>query len=183
MKKLIVAAAVIGLAVASPAASFDWKTNRTGGAVNAFEGGSIVASTVYLFAADQASTILSAWAAGKDWSSGALDSSTITTAGKIAAKSTTFDYGGAGTAATIDAIFAFTERVGDKDYFYISTTASATSPATGSDTITFTEGGVSTAIKDSASYSGAGWYAVPEPTSGLLMLVGIAGLALRRKRA
>jgi hypothetical protein len=27
------------------------------------------------------------------------------------------------------------------------------------------------------------WQAVPEPTSGLLMLVGLAGLALRRKRA
>ena len=35
-------------------------------------------------------------------------------------------------------------------------------------------------------YAGAGWYgaaAVPEPTSGLLMLLGMAGLALRRKRA
>ena len=29
----------------------------------------------------------------------------------------------------------------------------------------------------------SGWAAVPEPTSGLLMLVGLAGLALRRKRA
>ena len=35
----------------------------------------------------------------------------------------------------------------------------------------------------SAGYAGAGWYAVPEPTSGLLMLVGLAGLALRRRRA
>lgn len=31
--------------------------------------------------------------------------------------------------------------------------------------------------------SAATWQAVPEPTSGLLMLVGLAGLALRRKRA
>ena len=35
----------------------------------------------------------------------------------------------------------------------------------------------------SAGYTGAGWYtAVPEPTSGLLMLLGMAGLALRRGR-
>ena len=36
------------------------------------------------------------------------------------------------------------------------------------------------------SAAGTGWYAaasVPEPTSGLLMLLGMAGLALRRRRA
>jgi len=37
---------------------------------------------------------------------------------------------------------------------------------------------------DAGSMSTAtGWTAVPEPTSGLLMLVGLAGLALRRRRA
>ena len=32
-------------------------------------------------------------------------------------------------------------------------------------------------------YGAAAWQAVPEPTSGLLLLLGVAGLALRRKRA
>ena len=51
------------------------------------------------------------------------------------------------------------------------------------------EGTSTTSIKwgdqeDRSSAAGA-WHAasVPEPTSGLLMLVGLAGLALRRKRA
>lgn len=34
-----------------------------------------------------------------------------------------------------------------------------------------------------AAYSGAGWYSVPEPTSGMLLLVGCALMALKRKRA
>ena len=34
------------------------------------------------------------------------------------------------------------------------------------------------------TYAGAGWYqSVPEPTSGLMLLLGVAGLALKRKRA
>ena len=34
-----------------------------------------------------------------------------------------------------------------------------------------------------AAASAATWTAVPEPTSGLLLVLGVAGLALRRKRA
>lgn len=55
--------------------------------------------------------------------------------------------------------------------------------------IAFTDGSAvsKTLPKDaSAGFSGAGWYAagaVPEPTSGLLLLIGVAGLALRRKQA
>ena len=54
---------------------------------------------------------------------------------------------------------------------------------TGKDTFTWaagTYGGL--AGTDTAGSKGA-WSVVPEPTSGLLMLLGMAGLALRRKRA
>ena len=39
--------------------------------------------------------------------------------------------------------------------------------------------------KDAKGFVNAGWYtaSVPEPTSGLLLLLGVAGMALRRRRA
>lgn len=35
----------------------------------------------------------------------------------------------------------------------------------------------------SATQNASNWQSVPEPTSGLLVLLGMAGLALKRKRA
>jgi hypothetical protein len=62
---------------------------------------------------------------------------------------------------------------------------SDTIPAVGTATIEFADDGVNK-FADSTGFTSGGWYtaaAVPEPTSGLLMLVGLAGLALRRRRA
>ena len=71
--------------------------------------------------------------------------------------------------------------------FNVGLTPSAEGPATGSATLQFKSLNTASkaeAVEFNGTVSGAGWYtAVPEPTSGLLMLVGLAGLALRRRRA
>ena len=55
---------------------------------------------------------------------------------------------------------------------------SAAKEATGADV-----GATSIAFanQSSATQASGNWAAVPEPTSGLLMLLGVAGLALRRR--
>ena len=87
---------------------------------------------------------------------------------------------------TADGTAYFVVFNGDKMYVSYTTDVlydSVTGEATASFTTALTS--ISKATLDaSAGYSTAGsWYAVPEPTSGLLMLVGLAGLALRRRRA
>jgi hypothetical protein len=62
--------------------------------------------------------------------------------------------------------------------FYVTNVKNFTT-ASGSD------GSSSLAIgsQGTASAVASNWHAIPEPTSGLLMLLGMAGLALKRKRA
>ena len=78
------------------------------------------------------------------------------------------------------------------DRVYVSSNAKATYSESGGDKVysfAFTLADANASWEDTMSakdYAGAGWYnaaAIPEPTSGLLLLLGVAGLALRRRRA
>ena len=74
----------------------------------------------------------------------------------------------------------------DQDNMYVSYPGQVATPVGGGADVFVIDGFTtsSTAAMSASSFNGAGWYtAVPEPTSGLLMLLGVAGLALKRKRA
>ena len=186
MKKIMIALGVVALAAMTQAASVKWnsgtvkaanKADGTAGTANA------TSYTAYLYTFDT----LAAYNAAV-----ATDVATLysTYVGKVAATATASAkpngqanitqsglpdgsstdpvtvygmvlYVDTATAATYDGVDAFVKVGFATDSFQ--------------DTTGLTFGGMGT--------QQANWTAVPEPTSGLMLLLGMAGLALKRKRA
>lgn len=180
MKKLMVVLAVVAMAMASQAAAFQWKTGATSKIYNAGTTDLLASATAYLFVDGTQETVFAALANSKI-AEGSVSSATVS-AGAIA--QTGFE-AASNVGDTYTTYLVILMGNGD---FFISDTASTVTAADGkiATTMQFKEKDISqAAAKDaSAGYSAPGWYtAVPEPTSGLLMLIGMAGLALRRRRA
>ncbi len=182
MKKLIIALSAVALVSATNAAAFSWKTSMTGkvyqpGTTDLVSG----SYTAYLFdvSSVKQETLLTAFGAGTlDFSSyGSLSSATLKNGG---IGSTDFS-NETGIGGTLTGFFA--ALIDGK--LFISGTVSATGIEGKSSTLQFNAKTASQAAEMLAAngYQGAGWYAIPEPTSGLMILLGMAGLALRRKGA
>jgi len=80
----------------------------------------------------------------------------------------------------------FDSNLGDGGALYFSEQITKTLSGTGYVTYSFdSESSLSAVSANMTGFSASsgGWVAVPEPTSGLLMLLGMAGLALRRRHA
>ena len=188
MKKLLIVLGAVALAAVSQAASFDWKTT-TGQAVyqagTSTKAGSL---TAYLFNADvvsRAALVAAFVDNGKglsDFSS--LSSKATSAAGAIA--TTSFEATKPSAETTmLTAYFAIISG----DNIFVSAEVSGLYQATSTTTLQFAPSTASKAAVTewttgtSSVATAGGWYtAVPEPTSGLLMLLGMAGLALRRRR-
>ena len=179
MKKIMITLVAVALAVSAQAASFSWKTTNTGKLYEAGTTTLLDAGTVYLFnsAAITQQAVLDAVLAGTSLDTlGALSSSTVS-AGAI--NSATFEWGVAGD--TLNAYVAIVD--GDNVFISDLKTAAGQQASTVSINFNLKSASQGTAM-ESSTFTSGGWYtAVPEPTSGLLMLVGLAGLALRRRRA
>ena len=159
MKRLLILVAVIAAGVAANAASFKWTAaNIYGPDITTKWSG-----TVNLYAVVSGVDTL-------------VDTATASSAGTVANKAFSSDVLVGGNSYD----FFFTVEDGSKTFK--STYVAAAAQATSTSNINF--GNQATATQNASNWaSSGGGEPVPEPTSGLLVLIGAAGLALKRKRA
>ena len=179
MKKVIVFAAGLLLAAVTHGASVGWSLAGAGN----YAGDKYMFFVVGQNGADLA-TISALLDAGESLDGYAFGSGTVTANGLANVAATASGKSlDAGTYESFYVIFdSASPTSGESKYTIISGGANQTKTATATTSaLTFVAGNQSSYLNDAANWRSYG--SIPEPTSGLLMLVGLAGLALRRRRA
>ena len=177
MKKLIIAACAAMLGIAANAAQVEWgMTGVTDSPdVNKAAGWAVYvmdASTYDTFTGKTGAEVAAYVAANK-----VAQGTTASGRTGVSATVTGGSYAGGDTVNSYMVLFNNADAASATYYAY-TPTASTTISAGGAD------GTIAYGTFTAATTSTGGWHqAIPEPTSGLLMLVGLGALALRRRRA
>ena len=174
MKKLVTLFAVVVLATVTHAAAVGWTIMGA----SAYASGSYDVFVIGINGVTSASQIATLVAAGTSVDSYAFyTGGTVTTAGAATVGATvsgkSISYSGSGTDSY--QAFAVIWKSDGKEASYTSVASISMNNDSTSKTFAFGN--------QSSNLSANNFSVAPEPTSGVLMLLGLAGLALKRKRA
>ena len=195
MKKMLICAAVVCAAVASQAASIKWSSGSIvlpgeGGALSSDRLTSSSGYTLKMYAWESLTASTLAYDAGdmfkwyQEGATGTAFAGTTTINGTVNMGSSATTASASGTivpdanpTTVYGAVLFVLEdaTTGDAKWYMENSGSKASAAAV--QTLN------SLALKQGGTGSATAWTAAPEPTSGLLMLLGMAGLALRRRRA
>ena len=178
MKKLIIAAFAAMLGIAANAAAVTWSMSKISASPDAAAAKDWVVYVMDATTFDTFSSLegdkVAAYAAANALYTGATTSSR----GNVGAVVTDGNFAGGSTVSSYMVLFN-NSSAADATYYAYTDKGNVTIAASGADA------SLDFGTFETATSTTGGWQttAVPEPTSGLLMLVGLAGLALRRRRA
>ena len=189
MKKLMIAMAVAMAAALTQAATVSWSVSGLLGS----DGKAMTSGAGYVFCTkgDKATTVDAVTAALQGKSADELktylqSNSLMALKGEISDGGITVsgvDLASSGVPAATTGVKIFAVIVDDDSFgdntHYVVSTASGNVKTPGATTTNI----ASFSVSNSATQDSSNWTAAPEPTSGLLLLLGMAGLALKRKRA
>ena len=189
MKKLMIAAAIVCAAAFAQAATVSWNSgslmtaaDATGGwssttirgnYAGSTEAGWALSVTAYLINEEKYNGLAGKSQADILAATAGLTGKTESAASGTKTSLSVVTDAALGVSQYAILVYNYTDKSGNE--FYMAGTATIDGATIQGASVEYPVNSIATGIAD--------WQTVPEPTSGLLLLIGVAGLALRRRRA
>ena len=207
MKKIMMALGIVAVAAGVQAATYNWSVISSTAAFNGYDstadigkawtGATATSGLKYYFfcqeTISQGDLLTALRNGGNITDYAALASGTTGSDGKVAKKTFTADTSLVKSDGKMYSYFAILSP--DEKSVFLSASTGLAADTSGGQSDYYIGANPSKILRDTdgtTAFGSAGWYSaaatpgpspIPEPTSGLLMLLGVAGLALRRRRA